>query len=197
MEIPPLAPIVPIAPIVTPTTPSSSRKMILIGVGVFVVLGAVIYFLMGSSGTGVKGNFAEGVAPITAEAPPAPITQEAAPASLAKPLPVAVKTITSSDTSVKPGASTTFTIQGSNLSPMILASSGTAITFSGTTIILTISSGAAITYSNLVINPDGTSATVKATVGDTAVPGSYAVNYFDIGVSDKPLGTMQNVLTVE
>lgn len=195
MEIIPLPP----APFIPPVPPSSlsplSRKMVLIGVTVFIVLGVGIYSLLSSGGAGVKGNFAEVVAPITTEAPPAPITQEASP--VANSLPVAVKTITSSDASVKSGKSTTITIKGSNLSPMILASSGTAITFSNTSIILTISSGAAASFSDLVVSPDGSTATVKATIGDTAVPGSYAMNYFDISVSDKPLGTMQNVLTVE
>lgn len=196
----------PLATPVTPVAPSSSRKMILVGVAVFVVLGVGIYSQLGG-GSGVKGSFTEGTAPITAEAAPAPITQEAAPVATipssdatptpeVKPLPVAVKTITSSDASVKSGESTTITIKGSNLSPMILASSGTAITFTNTTIILTISSGANVSFSNLTVSADGSMATVKATIGDMAVSGSYPMNYFDIAVSDKPLGTMQNVLTV-
>lgn len=201
--LPPLPPITsaPLATPATPVTPSSSRKMILIGVAVFVVLGVAIYSQL-SGGSGVKGSFTEGTTPITAEAAPAPITQEAAPVATissspdVKPLPVAVKTITSSDASVKPGKSTTITIKGSNLSPMVLASSGTAITFTNTTIILTLSSGANVSFSDLAVSPDGSIATIKATVGDMAVSGTYPMNYFDIAVSDKPLGTIQNVLTV-
>lgn len=213
---PNLAPVTsaPLATPVAPVAPSSSRKMILVGVAVFVVLGVGIYSQLGG-GSGVKGSFTEGTAPITAEAAPAPITQEAAPvatipsspegvvpapdaapAPVVKSLPVAVKTISSSDASVKPGESTTITIKGGNLSPMILASSGTALTFTNTTIVLTISSGADISFSDLSVSSDGSMATVKATVGDMAVSGSYPMNYFDIAVSDKPLGTMQNVLTV-
>ena len=196
---PNLAPLA--TPVIPPVAPSSSRKMILIGVAVFVVLGVIAYSQLGG-GSGAKGSFTEDTAPITAEAAPAPITQEAAPAatisssSEVKSLPVAVKTITSLDASVKPGGSTTVTIKGSNLSPMILASSSTAITFTNTTIILTLSSGADVSFSDLAISSDGTMATVKATVGDMAVSGSYPMNYFDIAVSDKPLGTMQNVITI-
>ena len=182
METLPITP-APLATPVTPIAPSSSRKMILIGVAVFVVLGVAVYSQLGG-GSGVKGSFTEDTAPITAEAAPAPITQEAAPvaiipsspedvvpAPVVKLLPVAVKTITSSDASVKPGESTTITIKGSNLSPMILASSGTAITFTNTTIILTISSGADVSFSNLSVSSDGSMATVKATIGDMAVSG--------------------------
>ncbi len=201
-------------PIAPPVAPSSSRKMILIGVTVFVVLGVAVNSLL-SDGSGAKGSFTEDTAPISAEAAPAPITKEAAPVATIptppkdadttsdatpapeiKPLPVAVKTITSSDASVKPGESTIITIKGNNLSPMILASSGTAITFTNTTIVLTLSSGANVSFSDLTVTPDGSMTTVKATVGDMAVSGSYPMNYFDIAVSDKPLGTMQNVLTV-
>ncbi|MCX6733829.1 MAG: hypothetical protein NTX63_03365 [Candidatus Peregrinibacteria bacterium] len=213
----------------SPVAPSSSRKMILIGLGVLVVLGVGGYFLFSGSGTGLKGSFTgdtptpitgeatakpitgeatpatpmtttvtpvtpPAIAPISGEAAPAPLTGEATPAAI-KPQPVSVNTIVS-DAPVKAGQSTILTIKGVNLAPMIIASSGTALSFSGTNIILTISAGANASFSDLALSPDGSSANVKVTVGDMAVHGTYSMNYFDIGVSDKALGTMQNVLTV-
>lgn len=219
-----ISPSVPTSPVVPP----SSRKMILIGLGVLVVLGVGGYFLFSGSGTGLKGSFTgdtptpvtgeamlkpitgeatpaapattvtpvtpSTTAPLSGEAAPAPLTGEATPSAV-KPQPVSVNTIVS-DAPVKAGQSTILTIKGVNLAPMIIASSGTALSFSGTNIILTISAGANASFSDLAITPDGSTANVKVTVGNMAVHGTYSMNYFDIGVSDKALGTMQNVLTV-
>lgn len=198
-------------PGVTPA--SSSRKTILIGVGIFLVVAVGFYFLVGGGGSGLKGSFIEdNTSPLSGEAAPAAITGEAAPAAKSDDsaeskgdektedktvTQVAVKSITAADASVKIGGSTILTFTGKNLFSMTIAVSGTALTFTGTNIILTIPAGAGVSYSDLSIAGDGASATVKATIGASAVPGVYGVSYFDIGVSDKALGIIPKVLTVE
>lgn len=137
-------------------------------------------------------------APVETKTPaPAPVPEKVTPVPAAKPQSIAIKTITASNASVKPGMSTTFTFKGSNLSSMVIASSGKEFTFtSNANITLTISLEADITFSDLVISSDGTTATVKASVGDKAFSGSYGVNYFDISLSKQSLGTIKNVITI-
>jgi|GEM_PF-4257521 len=81
-----ISPSVPTSPVVPPSgdtssvPSSSSRKMILIGLGVLVVLGVGGYFLFSGSGTGLKGSFTgDTPTPITGEATSQPVTGEAAP----------------------------------------------------------------------------------------------------------------------
>lgn len=218
----------PVAPVAggvgePPSASLSSRKTLLIGVGIFLAVAIGFYFLVGGGGSGLKGSFIEdNSSPLSGEAAPAAITGEAAAKSASDAsggakseadeksagsektdsdskgvTQVAVKSITAADASVKTGGSTVLTFTGKNLFSMTIAVSGTALTFTGTNIILTIPAGAAVSYSDLSIAGDGASATVKATIGASAVPGEYGVSYFDIGVSDKALGIIPKVLTVE